>query len=190
MLELLFSIILQKRFFIVLIVAFIVYVLVYLAAVGHLVFTTRMEPSQSLFALKILPNWQDLLFRQRSPFLFESIGALYLGPNLKLFLSVPNMTLSVILGSLVGTNIALSYYSFRQLGLSGGRGVINLLGTIPAIVSGAACCVPTIILVVGLQLTATLATAWSFFVPLSMGLLLLSLIWSLKRIQSRKLFGL
>lgn len=173
-----------------LLVAFIVYVLIYLAAVGHLVFTSRMEPSQSLFALKILPNWQELLFKQRSSFLFEPIGVLYLGPNLKLFLSIPNMILSATLGILVGTNIALSYYSFRQLGLSGGRGILNLLGTIPAIVSGAACCVPTLILVIGLQLTATIATAWSFFVPLSMGLLFLSLVWSLKRIQSKKLFGL
>lgn len=190
MIELLFSIISQKRFLITLLLALIAYVLIYLAAVGHLVFTPRMESSQSLFALKVLPNWQELLFRQRSPFLFEPIGALYLGPSLKLFLSIPNMILSMILGVLVGTNIALSYYSFRQLGLSGGQGILNLLGTVPAVVSGATCCVPTLILVIGLQLTATLATVWSFFVPLSLSLLFLSLIWSLKRIQSRKLFRL
>lgn len=187
MMKLLFSIISQKRFRVVALLAFTVYVIVYLAAVGHLVFTSRMEPSSSIFTLKILPNWEDLLFRQRSPFLFEPIGALYLGPNLKLFLSIPNMILAVILGALVGINIALSYYSFRQLGLSGGRGFLNLMGTIPAIVSGAACCVPTLILVIGLQLTATLATAWSFFVPLSISLLFLSLIWSLRRIATRRL---
>lgn len=190
MTELLFSIVSQKRFLVTTLMVFTAYVLIYLAAVGQLVFTSRMEPPQSLFVLHILPNWQELLFRQRSPFLFEPIGALYLGPNLTLFLSIPNILLSIMLGTLVGTNIALSYYSARQLGLSGRRGVLNLLGTIPAIISGAACCVPTLILVTGLQLTATLATTWSFFVPLSVALLFVSLMWSLKRIQSRKIFGL
>lgn len=190
MFSLLFSIISQKRFFIAALVVSIAYIVVYLLAVGHLVFTSRMEPSESFFAVKILPRWQELLFRQRSPFLFEPIGVVYFGPNIKLFLSIPNLLLSATLGSLVGINIALSYYGFRNLGLSGRRGILSLIGTIPAVVSGAACCVPTLILVIGLQLTATLATIWSFFVPLSTMLLLLSLTWSLKRIQSKKIFGL
>ena len=60
---------------------------------------------------------------------------------------------------------------------------MSLIGTIPAIIGGAACCVPTLILVIGLQLTATLAAVWSYFVPLSAILLILSLWWSLRRIQ-------
>jgi hypothetical protein len=184
MTKLLFSILFKKRFFLTALISFVVYVLIYLGAVGHLVFTFRMSEAESFFAIKILPNWQDLLFRQRSPFLFEAVGLVYLGPNIKLFLSLPNLVLAAILGSLVGINIALSYHTFQKMGLSGGRGVLSLLGTVPPIVSGAVCCVPTIVLLIGLQLTATLATAWSFFVPLSLLLLFLSLIWSLKKIQT------
>jgi len=183
MVELLSSILSQKRFFLTALIAFAVYILIYLGAVGHLVFTSRMSSEESFFAIKILPNWQDLLFRQRSPFLFEAVGLVYLGQNIKLFLSLPNLILATILGGLVGTNIALSYYTFQKMGLSGSRGVVSLLGTIPPIISGTVCCVPTIVLLIGLQLTATLATAWSFFVPVSIALLLFSLFWSLRRIK-------
>lgn len=184
MIELLFSILSQKRFLLAALIVFVIYVLIYLAAVGHLVFTMRMEPSESFLAIKILPNWQDLLFRQRSPFLFEAVGLVYLGPNIKVFLSLPNLVLATILGSLIGTNVTLSYYTFRKMDLSGGRGVLSLLGTIPPILSGAVCCVPTLVLLIGLQLTATLATAWSFFVPISIVLLFLSLFWTLRKIQT------
>jgi len=187
MINLLISIISQKRFLAVALVTLFLYLVIYLAATQHLIFTSRLGQSESFIMLKISPDWSKLLFRQRAPFLFEPIGTIYLGYNLKLFLSIPNIVIGALLGSLVAANITTSYYSFKMLGLQGMRGVGALLGTIPAIVSGAACCVPTLILVVGLQLTATLATVWSFFVPASFGLLFLSLIWSLKKIQARKL---
>lgn len=183
MIKLFASIITQKRFLVVALVILFLYLLVYLAATQHLIFVSRVGQAESFFMLKISPDWPKLLFRQRAPFLFEPIGVVYLGYNLKLFLSIPNILIATLLGTLVAANITTSYYSFKILGLKGVRGVGALLGTIPAIVSGAACCVPTLILVVGLQLTATLATVWSFFVPASFGLLFLSLIWSLKKLQ-------
>lgn len=185
MINLLFSIISQKRFLVVALITLFIYLVIYLAATQHLIFTSRIGQAESFFMLKISPDWPKLLFRMRAPFLFESIGAFYLG-NLKIFLSIPNILIGALLGTLVAANITTSYYSFKMLGLQGIRGAGALLGTIPAIISGAACCVPTLILVIGLQLTATLATVWSFFVPLSFGLLLISLIWSLKKIQSRR----
>lgn len=172
----------QKRFLVVGVASLIIYSLIYLAATQHLIFTSRGQVAD-FFTFKLLPGWQDLLFRQRAPFLFEPIGAFYLGPNLKFFLSIPNLFLALLLGSLVGANIATSYYSFKKLGLSGVKGFQALLATLPAIVTGSACCVPTLILVIGLQLTATLATVWSFFVPLSVILLLGSLYWSARRIR-------
>ena len=185
--SLLISILSQKRFCIAALIALVVYVIIYLIATQHLVYGIRMGEAQYFFGVQILPNWQDLIFRQRSPFLFEPIGALYLGPNLKLFLSIPNMALALFLGMLVSANVAVSYYSFRKLALKGISGFSSLLGTIPAIVSGAACCVPTLILVIGLQLTATLAAVWSFFVPLSIVLLFISLWWALHKIAVRRL---
>ncbi len=125
---------------------------------------------ESFFGFNLLPNWIELIFRQTSIFLFESIGVIYFG-LIKLFLSIGTFLIALILGILVGANISVSYYSFRSLSLRGTKGFVSLLGTVPAIVSGAAYCVPTLILVIGLQLTATLAAIWSLFVPLSAVLL-------------------
>jgi hypothetical protein len=179
-----FSIISQKRYLITVVISIITYFIIYLAATKFLILSFRIEPMESFFGFKLLPNWTELMFRQRSTILFESIGVIYIGP-IKLFLSIGNFLIAIVLGILVGTNISVSYYSFRSLSLRGTKGFISLLGTIPAIVSGAACCVPTLILVIGLQLTATLVAIWTFFVPLSALLLLLSLWWSLRRIQRR-----
>lgn len=169
----------QKRFMITALIALFAYVVLYLAAMQYL--TVAPDISESFIRLQILPGWRALLFRQRGAFLFEPIGALYLGP-LVLFLSIPNLAIGFMLGVLVAANIAVSYYDFRALGMQGVRGLYALVGTIPALISGAACCVPTLILVAGLQLTATLAAVWSLLVPVSAVLLVGSLWWSLNRI--------
>ncbi|MGH8221906.1 MAG: hypothetical protein ACREQZ_02930 [Woeseiaceae bacterium] len=140
----------------------------------------EVEP---LFDFRVLPGWRELIFRQRAPFLFEPIGVLHFGP-LMLFLSVPNIAIATALGVLVAANVAVSYFSFHALGLRGVRGLHSLIGTIPALISGAGCCVPTLILVIGLQLTATLATVWSWLVPASALLLAGSLWWSLRRVAA------
>lgn len=182
----LLTIISQKRYAITAITALVLYVIIYLAATQFLIFAQYAPMAEEFFKLKISENWQELLLRQRAPFLFEPIGALYLG-RVKFFISLPNFLIAALLGMLVAFNISISYYSFRVLSLRGTRGIMNLISTLPSIVSGAACCVPTLILVIGLQLTATLATLWSFFVPLSFVLLIASLWWALYKIKKRRL---
>ena len=180
--KLLFSILGTRRFLGAALVALAAYVLLYLAAAQYLI--GAPGEADALFAFRLLPGWRDLVFRQRAPFLFESIGALHFGPFM-LFLSIPNIVIASALGLLVAANVAVSYFSFRALGLRGVRDLHALIGTIPALVSGAACCVPTLILVVGLQLTATLATVWSWLVPASALLLAGSLWWSLHRMPQQ-----
>lgn len=182
----LLAIISQKRYLITALAVFTLYVLIYLAATQFLIFTQRTSMSEGFFAVKIAENWRELIFSQRAPFLFESIGVLYLG-KIKIFISVPNILIAALLAVLVALNVSVSYYSFRALSLRGVKGVMGLLGTVPAIVSGAACCVPTLILVIGLQLTATLAAVWSFFVPLSFILLVTALWWALHKVEKKRL---
>lgn len=182
MLELLGSIITQRKLLFLLVL--LVYLLLYLAATSHLVFTFRMDGMEPFVSFKVLSNWEELIFRQRSPFLFEPIAVLSFTSYLKFLVSVPNLILALVLGGLVAANATIAYHSFRLLGLRGLHGLGALLGTVPAILSGAACCVPTLILLIGLQLTATLAAVWSLFVPLSFLLLIGSLVWALKRIET------
>lgn len=174
--RLLLSILAQRRFLIAALIALAGYIVLYLAAMQYLI----IAPAGSLLSLELTPDWRSLAFRQRGPFLFEPIGVLHLAP-LAIFLSVPNLAIALGLGLLLGANVAASYYGFRELGMRGLRGVHALIGTIPALISGAACCVPTLILVIGLQLTATVATVWAWLVPISALLLVISLWWSLRR---------
>jgi hypothetical protein len=176
--RLLVSILAKRRFLIAALIALAAYVFLYLAAMQYLIITPGA--TDSLLDLEVLPDWRNLAFRQRGPFLFEPIGVLHLAP-LAIFISIPNLAIALALGVLVGANVAASYYGFHALGMRGVRGVHALIGTIPALISGAACCVPTLILVIGLQLTATLATVWSWLVPVSALLLIASLWWSLQR---------
>jgi hypothetical protein len=164
------------------IIVFLIFVSIYLSATQFLFLAERSEAADKFFAVTISENWQELIFRQRAPFLFEPIGALYFG-QLKLFISLPNIFLASLLGVLASLNLVISRYNFNKLGLKGNRGVFTLLGTLPAFLSGAACCVPALILVIGIQFTAALAAVWPFFVPFSFVLLILTLWWSLSKIK-------
>lgn len=181
--RLLVSILTTRRFFIAALASLAAYVVLYLAAMQYLIVSPG--ETESLLALNVVPDWRNLAFRSRGPFLFEPIGVLEIAP-LVVFLSIPNLLIAIVLGLLVGANIAASYYGFHALGMRGLRGVHALIGTIPALISGAACCVPTLILVIGLQLTATVAAVWSWLVPISAVLLVASLWWSLHRMAAEK----
>lgn len=167
-------VLLQRRSITLTLLTFASYLLIYLAATRQVVLTTSPE---NVFLL--LPQWENLLWRERSLFVFEPIASLTIG-NLRLFVSPPNLAVALALSALVALNVAVSVAVLYRLGVRGGRGFLNLLGTVPAIVSGTACCVPTVVLLLGLQLTATLSTLWSLFLPLSLALLTLSLWWSLR----------
>jgi hypothetical protein len=183
MISILISILSQKKYLLTAIIVFLIFVSIYLSATQFLFLAERSEAADKFFAVTISENWQGLIFRQRAPFLFEPIGTLYLG-QLNLFISLPNIFLASLLGVLAALNLAISHYNFNKLGLRGGRGAISLLGTLPTILSGAACCVPTLILVIGIQFTATLAAVWPFFVPFSFVLLGFALWWSLAAIKN------
>lgn len=179
--RLLASILAERRFLITALVSLLAYVIVYLMAMQYLIVSGASE--EPFFSLNVVRDWQDLVFRQRAPFLFEPVASLRVGP-LRLLLSIPNLVIGCLLGLLVAANTAVSYYGFRRLGMRGIRGVHALIGTIPALIGGAACCVPTLILVMGLQLTAALAGVWSLLVPVSAVLLLVGLWWSLHRMST------
>lgn len=174
----LFSILSQRRYLYTALAALTVYAVLYLAAAQLLVWQRDAEPAA---AISLSSDWRALLFRERAPFLYEPIGVVAPGPHLRLYLAVPNIAIALLLGALVGLNAAVSYHSFRALAFRGARGFVSLLGTIPALISGAACCVPTLILVIGLQMSATLIAVWPFFIPASAALLIAVLWWSLAR---------
>ncbi len=167
----------ERRYIYVGIGAFVLYMLLYLLVTQFLVIGADQGTE---WGVTTVDNWQSLLARQRAPFLFESIGTIEL-PYVTIFLSVINLLIALILSELVAWNIMLSYFIFRRIGWHGWSGITSLAATVPALLGGAACCVPTLILVLGLQVTATLTTIWPWVVPLSFILLIVGLWWSLKQ---------
>lgn len=168
------AILAQRRYALTALIALVAYALLYLAAAQLLVW--QPEAGGSAAAIKLSSQWRELILRERAPFLYEPIGVIALGPRLQLYLAIPNFVIALLLGALVGLNAAVSYHGFRALAFRGARGAVSLLGTIPSLIGGAACCVPTLVLVIGLQMSATLIAVWPFFIPAS-ALLLAATLW-------------
>lgn len=86
-------------------------------------------------------------------------------------LSPLNLLLALFLATLVGANVALSYLGLIQPRACGLEASTGVLAGIPALLSGAACCGPTILLVIGVQASATLITGFQLLVPVAVAML-------------------
>lgn len=86
-----------------------------------------------------------------------------------------NALVGLALSGLVGANLALSYLAVvqpRACGIGAGTGV---LASVPALLSGTACCAPVILVVLGIQASAALLSLLAWLLPVGVALLLLSL---------------
>ena len=109
-------------------------------------------------------------------FLFEPV-ALVEGGVFVLEFAPLNGLLGLGIALLVGMNLAVSYLAItqpRSCGISTSAGVF---ASLPALLAGSACCAPMIFLVLGIQVTSTLITAFSLLLPVSVGLLVGTLIY-------------
>ena len=78
---------------------------------------------------------------------------------------------------LVGLNLALTYLAWTQPKACGiGESSSGLLAGLPALLSGTACCGPVLLLVVGIQASGVLITAFQFLLPVAALVLVGSLI--------------
>ncbi|PSQ58400.1 MAG: hypothetical protein BRD23_07130 [Halobacteriales archaeon SW_9_67_25] len=78
---------------------------------------------------------------------------------------------------LVGLNLALTYLVWRQpkaCGIGGKSG--GLLASVPALLSGTACCGPVVLIVLGVQASGVLLRGFQFLLPAAMLLLVGSLV--------------
>jgi len=150
------------------------YLLGYLVAIGHL--GTGFGGVDVL----VVADPAERLFRQRSPFSFEPIARVALGP-VTLLLAPLNVALGLALAGLVGANLAVSYLVWRHpaaCGIDpGAASASGILAGLPALLSGAACCGPALLLVLGVQASAGLIAAFGVLVPVAAAALLASLLF-------------
>lgn len=154
---------------VVVVAATLSYLLVYLATVGDLALGGAGGVS-----VRVVDDLSRAVASQGF-FRFGAIAVVGAGPVTYLF-SPLNAALALLLSVLVGANVGLTYLGLiqpRACGLESSTGVV---AGIPALLSGAACCGPTILLVVGVQASATIITGFQFLVPLALVLLVGSLL--------------
>lgn len=152
----------------------LLYLLLYLWAIGDIAYTSGYP----LFQAAIAEDPLMTIYQSRAAFYFESIALLEI-LNLTFIFSPLNLLMGAILALLVGLNFSSAWLAIKLPKVCGTKkGVLGILGSLPALFSGLACCVPTIVLIISVQLATAVIALRSFFFPVGVILLLLSQLWS------------
>ena len=138
-----------------------VYILAYLWAIGHL--------SSGLGGIEVVVVDDALaqLFRQaRGQLAFRPVARVSLGPVTYLFSL--NTPIGGAIAALVGLNLALSYLAYTSPAACGiGSQSAGLFASVPALLSGSACCGPVVLVVLGVQASGVLLSAFQFLLPVA-----------------------
>lgn len=160
----------------------VVYLAVYLLAVQNLVLARSLRTDLPSF--EVLPGWASRMTEPIAPFYFEPVAALYLTDRITLLISPLNMLMGLVLGGLVALNLAVAIDAYRHARACRRRAVGGLLGSLPGLLTGFACCVPTVALVLGAQFTLAVIALRSWFFPVAVAAMLASLVWNLRSLTA------
>ncbi|WP_245180886.1 hypothetical protein [Haloarcula amylovorans] len=157
------------------------YLLIYLYALGHL------APGIGGFDIIVVSGALEKFFQpELGPFSFTPVARVSVGPVTYLFSL--NTVLGLGIASLVGLNLGLTYLVWRQPAACGiGSSSSGFLASIPAVLSGTACCGPVVLIVLGIQASGIIVTAFQFLLPIAVVLLLGSLVLVGRQINPARL---
>lgn len=146
------------------------YLLAYLWGLGHL------APGSPGYGVTVVPNAMARFFQPAlGTFSFEPVAVVSAGPITYLFSL--NSVIGIAIAALVGLNLAMTYLVWRQPTACGiGSRSAGALAGIPALLSGTACCGPVLLIVLGVQASGVLLTAFEFLLPIAAVLLVGSLL--------------
>lgn len=155
---------------IVLVTATLGYLVVYLFATGDLALTGGRR-----FSFFLVEEPLQRMFRPVGFGRFEPIARLS-GGGVTLLVSPINDLVATFLAVLVGLNLALTYLGLVQPKACGLEASSSVFAGIPALLSGAACCGPLVLIIFGLQASSILITGFQLLVPIAAVLLVGSLL--------------
>jgi hypothetical protein len=145
--------------------ALVGYPLVYWVALGHL--SLGGPGGVEVF---VVSDPLARMVEARSPFSYEPVARVVAGPVV--WLASPlNLALGVLLGSLVAANAAVGLVSWRAPRVCRAGARTGPLAGVLALLGGATCCGPAVFFLVGVQATGALVGSFSVLVPLSVLLL-------------------
>ncbi len=156
--------------------------LLYLLAIGDIAVSASGEagfgpPVQFAF---------DNVFRAKAPYLFEPVLAIRANGHLTLFLSPVNLALGAAVAGLAAANVALGMQETQRAACR--RSAIGpLVGVLPTLGIGFACCAPTLLVALGTGMGAALLPVVLMvrpvLYPLTIGLLTVALVWRCYRVR-------
>ncbi len=157
------------------------YFLLYLYAIGQLVLGRNAFSPEESPAFVLVPGWPAKLFEPIAGYTFEPVAALYPFEGLTFLVAPPNLLIGASLGGLIALNVASAAHSLATVRVCRRLSWTGLLGSLPALLTGFACCVPTVGLVLGANLALTLISLQTFLLPVSLAALAAGLFWNLHR---------
>jgi hypothetical protein len=157
------------------------YLAVYLYALGHL------APGIGGFEVTPVSGALGKFFQpELGPLSFTPVARVSVGPVTYLFSL--NTVLGLGIAGLVGLNLGLTYLAWRQPKACGiGSSSSGFFASIPAVLSGTACCGPVVLIVLGIQASGIIVTAFQFLLPIAVVLLLGSLVLVGRQIDPARL---
>ena len=157
------------------------YFLLYLYALGHL------APGIGGFDVTVVSGAFEKFFRpELGPFSFTPVARVSVGPMTYLFSL--NTVFGLGIAGLVGLNVGFTYLAWRQPVACGlGSSSSGFIASIPAVLSGTACCGPVVLVLFGLQASGIIVTAFQFLLPIATVLLLGSLVLVGRQIDPARL---
>lgn len=145
------------------------YLVVYLVTVGDL-----GSGGSTALSVRMVDDL-SVAFSTTGFFRFEPIAAVsWLG--FTALLSPLNLLVGGVLGGLVGANLGVTYLGLVQPRACGLEASTGVLAGVPGLLSGAACCGPTVLLAVGIQASALWIGVFQLLVPAAVVLLVGSLL--------------
>jgi hypothetical protein len=163
------------------------YLIVYLVAIQDIAVSASGKYGRfaDTPSIDVVSAWQDRIFAERAPFLFEPIATAYPIPQLALFVSPGNLLVGSTLAALLGLNVAVALRAGSRERACGRRRYAGVLGALPGLLLGFSCCAPTLILVLGPSVTAAFLPAFiplrPYLFPFAVGLMAAMLAWSARR---------
>jgi hypothetical protein len=142
------------------------YLVLFLMALQNITFSGQ--------GVQVLTTHGSRMFERTGTFTFEPIAQLTF-PGLTILLSPLNLVLGLFLSLLVGLNLAVTVIAFRYPAACRFNRGTGLLASVPGLLSGGACCAPTIVLILGIQMSSAFITVFQVLIPASALLLLITL---------------
>jgi len=150
------------------------YLVTYLVGIGYL--GRALGSAEGPWDVSVAADPLALLTRRRAPFLYEPVASVRVGA-VELFVAPLNLGLGAGLAALVGVTLAVSWVAWRGPGACRIGAGAGAAAGIPGILSGFACCGPTLLVVFGIQASTGLLIAFQWLVPAAVVMLLATLLW-------------